>query len=266
MWHKSKASAAFNEDQHGHPSTTIEPLVGFSGLVLDKDPSNAKTYASYEMRFSIVTPDGIPVGRIEEQKLTTYQRMFSTFNRAFTLYVFDCQRRLALIIQQPSKLNSSILVYEYMPESQAAYQVVGMIQRRLSFAKDKYELFVAREDRRDQMDSLGIMKAPYMTCDFSFDKPGKRANVSVCRGRRECVEANRSSFMQLAAHEDRYCALLLTARIALSFGRLCGKADPNRSDGTTMAERAMLLGLGIFVECKFSANSRISEIYGEAAA
>lgn len=264
MWHKSKAYAAFKEDQHGHPSTTIEPLVGFSGLVLDKDPSNARTYGSYEMRFNIVTPDGIPIGRIEEQKLTKYQRWFCTYNRAFTLYVFDYQGRLALIIQQPSKLNSSILVYEYMPESQAAYQVVGMIQRRISFARDKYELFLAREGRRDQMDSLGTVKAPYMTCDFSFDKPEKRTNVSVCRGRRDCVEANRSS-MRFIVHEDRYCALLLTARIALSFGRLCDKADPNRSDGTTMAERAMLLGLAIFVECKFSANSRISEILGEGA-
>ena len=72
--------------------------------------------------------------------------------------------------------------------------------------------------------------------------------------------------MECVNHEDRYCVLLLTARIALSFGRLCDKTDPNRSDGTTMAERALLLGLGVFVECKISANSRIHEIYGTPTA
>ena len=251
--------------QHEYQSTTIEHLLGFSGLVMDKDPTNVRTFLPYEMKFNIVTPDGIFVGRIEEQMLTTSQRIFTGIDRAFTVYVFDHQGRLALIIQQPSVFNSSVLVYEYMPGSQAAYQVVGMIQRRFAFTKYKFELFLAHEEQRDKMDSFGIMKAPVMSFEFSFDKPGERTDVSVCRGRRECVNANSSSFMEWATHEDRYCALLLTARIALSFGRLCGKTDPNRSNGTTTAERAVLLGLGVFVECKISANSRIPEIPGEQA-
>lgn len=246
--------------QHEYQSTTIEHLLGFSGLVMDKDPTNVRTFLPYEMKFNIVTPDGMPVGRIEEQMLTTSQRIFTGIDRAFTVYVFDHQGRLALIVQQPSLWSQSVLVYEYIPGSQGAYQVVGMIQRRFAFARFKFELFLAREEKRDIMDSLGIIKAPVMSFEFFFDKPCKRTNVSVCRGRRECVKANSSSFMEWAIREDRYCALLLTARIVMNLGRLCDKMDSNRIDGTTMAERALLLGLGVFIECKISANSRILEV------